>query len=610
MNNNDSTLRTNYSKLRPELPDGQKPVPLGSGIVRSILGEGGTAVVYEIWNERLGVKRAVKVAKPNSSPDSIERFHRETKILAQLNHPNIINVHSVGQWESLPYIEMDMVEGSSLETVIEENGPLPISVVLAIAIEVGKALDYTHSHRYKIHNVEYQGLLHRDLKPANILLPRNDTVRLTDFGIASLSTTASTGISKTGTITGSMQYLAPEQLEDNVVDVRSDIFSFGCVLYEMLTGDKVFAEQNIGKLVKKRIQNIYEPLKSYKLKVPQPLIDLVEDCLSKKAVGRPESMKVILSQLESLYPLTTHQRSEELLQHFLNGGDVDDKKLSRRERSRGGKKKANIILFLGFLAGFILFLLLISGGAYWYMRYYKPDIWNRLTAPDYVTHEYSKGIVIRSEEIEKSRTAKPKIKIKRIATPKRVVAKSKNTPEESLLSKQFARFETDDTLEALLRVYYGSDYGLLATLIDNLEPSQKAQKEVRLLQHRSNLALGLESRVYYENNHIGDGEFYLSKGKYLYSQGRYQRAVWILKVATATPCALKNEEEVKQEAFYYIALSQDGAYKMKQSEQGREKLIAAWQAVIEQYPSGTSNGFISRARREIDLLMKAEDSGN
>ena len=193
------------------LPDGTKQVPMGSGIITGILGEGGMSIIYEIWNEQLGVKRAVKLLRPNSSQENKERFEKEMKVTAQLDHPNIIDIHAVGDWNNLPYIEMEMVSGISLEELIRRQGALPLLVCTSIGIIVCRALDYTHHHQYKINEETFTGLLHGDLKPGNILFSREGVIRLTDFGVATPTEVSKS--SSNGKVMGSMQYLSPEQIE-------------------------------------------------------------------------------------------------------------------------------------------------------------------------------------------------------------------------------------------------------------------------------------------------------------------------------------------------------------------------------------------------------------
>jgi hypothetical protein len=127
------------------LPDGTKPLPLGSGTINSILGIGGMSNVYEIWNAHLEVKRAVKLLHPNYTTDSKQRFETEIKITAKLDHPNIVEIHAVGEWNGLPFIEMEKIDGVTLEKLITDRGGLPMEVCTSIGLLVGRALRYAQT---------------------------------------------------------------------------------------------------------------------------------------------------------------------------------------------------------------------------------------------------------------------------------------------------------------------------------------------------------------------------------------------------------------------------------------------------------------------------------
>jgi serine/threonine protein kinase len=600
-------LRAEYTTSAPVLPDGKKQIHLGSGIVKSILGEGGTSIVYEVWNERLGVKRAVKVMKPSANTDSVERFHREVRILAQLNHPNIINVHSVGQWETLPYIEMDMVDGVPLDELIKETGALPTTVALAIAIDVARALDYTHSHHYKIHNVEYQGLLHRDIKPANIMLPNHDNVRLTDFGIASLNTSTSTGVAKTGTITGSMQYLAPELLEDSVVDARSDIYSFGCVLYEMFSGEKVFPEKIISRLVKKRVINDYTSIKKLKLRLPVEIEKLIESCLSKKPDMRPTSMKTVLTTLEQTFFKVSSSRPEELITQYMNRDS--GARATKTFQANFKKKKSGVTVFLITTFSFLAFILAAGGGAYWYAKYQNPELWENFTDTLSATPQYSRGVVIRNSSIEDELDSSSKTRpvVKTVASDNSDSGEKSTIEKTSFLENQFEVFGSNDTMGLLRELLKTQDYSLLISSIKHLPKQTQAQKEVRLLKHRASIAMGLESRAYYENSHISDAEFYLSKGKYLYHHKKYQRAVWVLKVAGTTPSLLLNKEKVSLDMYYYIAKSETAHLKTNRTDTQEAKAINGWLTLISQLPEGSTHQYVTKAKRELKKIQEGDN---
>ncbi len=295
---------------------------LGSGYVTGRLGEGGMATVYEIWNPQLSVSRAVKLLRRDHTPESRERFSTEVKLTAQLDHPNIIRIHSVGEWQGRPYIEMEKVHGWSLDVLLTERGPLPKKVAVAVALLIARALTYTHSLKYRFDGAEVNGLLHRDLKPANILLSRKGWVRLTDFGIATpVDVSMHT---PDGSIVGSLHYIAPEQLRGDSVDARADMFSFGCVLYEMFAGNRAFPDSRLARLIPQRLANTYSPLREGRGGIPRSLTGLVRRCMAADPGKRPSEFRSIRKTLESIYEKWTDSAPEETIEKFLNAKDIPD----------------------------------------------------------------------------------------------------------------------------------------------------------------------------------------------------------------------------------------------------------------------------------------------
>ena len=333
---------------------------IGSGTITSFLGEGGNAVVYKIYNEKLGVSRAVKIFKPNQSKEAAERFNSEMKILARLSHPNIVNVHSVGEYSGQGFIEMDLAEGLSLDTLISSRGSIPFLVALAIIIEIGNALHYIHNRQYEIDGKNIKGLLHRDIKPANILLPLMNRVRLTDFGISTLSTFSAHSLTPQNTLLGSLQYLAPEELDNKALDVKSDIYSFGCVMYEMITGNKAFPQTTIEELITMRVKNKYPPIKAQEKKIPKEIVDLIKKSMSQNPEKRPENALEIVEIVESIYKKHTNALPEKTISAYIGGLDVSqaaalkNAKNKKKPRDFSELKYALVssflIVFFGFAA--------------------------------------------------------------------------------------------------------------------------------------------------------------------------------------------------------------------------------------------------------------------
>jgi serine/threonine protein kinase len=297
------------------LPDAKKSVQMGSGVITSVISSGGMAIIYEIWNAELEVKRAIKLLHPDHTKESEERFQTEMKITAKLHHPNIIEIYAVGKWNDLPYIEMERIDGVTLEKLIGDSGGLPVEVCTAIGIMTGRALNYAHNQDYQLYGKEYHGIIHRDLKPGNIMVTNAGIVKLMDFGIAKPVTVSMHTME--GVIMGTMQYLAPEQLDGKDIDVRADIYSLGTVIYEMLTGSRAFPEQNLAKLVTDKLNNNYVPLAGYSRKIPPPLCNLVEKCLRYEKEKRMQNALEFLRTLGNVHKSIDAKSPEQILSQYM-----------------------------------------------------------------------------------------------------------------------------------------------------------------------------------------------------------------------------------------------------------------------------------------------------
>ena len=218
--------------------------------VLSKLGVGGMGVVYEAEDTRLGRHVALKFIPDHLTQDqrALERFTREARAASQLSHPNICTIHDIDDNQGCPFIVMEKLEGESLKQRIREHSTgrgMETDELLDIAVQVADALAASHA----------KGIVHRDIKPANIFIMPNGQVKILDFGLAKLAKNARVGtatdtsleesLTQVGVIPGTAVYMSPEQARSEDLDVRSDIFSFGVVLYEMATGKKPFTGTNV-----------------------------------------------------------------------------------------------------------------------------------------------------------------------------------------------------------------------------------------------------------------------------------------------------------------------------------------------------------------------------
>ncbi len=254
-----------------------------------VLGRGGMCIVYQAWDTRLERNVAVKRLEPslNEDPRTRARFDREGRALAQLSHPNLVTLIDRGSTDTEEYLVFEYVEGRSLKELTRE-GPLPIADVGSIAGQVAEGLAAAHS----------AGIVHRDVKPQNILIDRQGHAKVTDFGIATGPDW--TRVTRAGSIIGSARYMSPEQIRSKPVDARSDIYSLGVVVYEMLAGHPPFDGTNMPEIARQHLNLSPPPLSELRPDLPPGLERVVMRCLEKLPEDRFVSMDELLGALVGL----------------------------------------------------------------------------------------------------------------------------------------------------------------------------------------------------------------------------------------------------------------------------------------------------------------------
>jgi Tol biopolymer transport system component len=276
-------------------------VRLGGFEVLSPLGAGGMGEVYRARDTRLGREVALKVLPEalSSDRDRLARFEQEARAASALNHPNIVTIHEIGREGETTFVAMELVDGKTLRE-LSVPGPLPVKKVLNIAAQVSEGLAKAHG----------AGIVHRDLKPENVMVSTDGFVKILDFGLAKLMETDTSGVSalptiahpetRPGTVMGTVGYMSPEQASGEPVDFRSDQFSLGSVVYEMLTGRKPFQRKTAAETMSAIIREEPEPASRLRPDLPLPVRWVLERCMAKDRDERYASTRDLSRDLAGL----------------------------------------------------------------------------------------------------------------------------------------------------------------------------------------------------------------------------------------------------------------------------------------------------------------------
>jgi hypothetical protein len=293
---------------------------LGTGKIIGKIGSGGMGDVYKIWNEDLGLFRAVKILQRCDNQQLARRFEREIKISAQFDHPNIVRIHATGTWKGYRYLEMEFIDGASLDSWIQKNGKIPPNVCVAIGILIARALHYAHNHSYTLEGKVCKGIIHRDIKPANIMLAKDGKLKIMDFGIA--RPVGEEIATLTMGVVGSWPYLSPEQIDGCAVDHRADLYAVGAVLYELISGYVAFPDESPKALIASKTRGRYKPLTESMAGLPQGLVKIIDKCLKANPGSRYQSAEELEQDLLDLHKTLSAVPAEKTLESFTRGEAV------------------------------------------------------------------------------------------------------------------------------------------------------------------------------------------------------------------------------------------------------------------------------------------------
>ncbi|HUO35922.1 MAG TPA: tetratricopeptide repeat protein [Candidatus Acidoferrum sp.] len=269
--------------------------------IEAVLGQGGMGRVYRAYDKDLDRVVALKVVRPGmvGEPDALKRFKQELLLASRISHKNILRIHDMGEVNGMKFITMAYVEGSDLQHIIQENPKMPMERILSFSQQFAEALAAAHS----------EGVLHRDLKPQNILVGKNDQIFISDFGLAKSVDDGSSGMTKTGAVLGTPRYMSPEQVEGKPADLRSDLYSYGLILYEMAVGDVPFTGESTLKVMYQRIQEKPKNPKLLNPDLPNWFVRIIMRCLEKDPAARYQNAYEILADLQGARSGSSSSRS-------------------------------------------------------------------------------------------------------------------------------------------------------------------------------------------------------------------------------------------------------------------------------------------------------------
>jgi eukaryotic-like serine/threonine-protein kinase len=398
------------------------------------IGEGGMAEVYKAKCHLLNRFVAVKILKDEYSSDKefVDKFKAEAAAAGSISNSNIVNIYDVGSQENVNYIVMEYVHGRTLKEVIIQSGRLDYNRALDIAIQIGKALECAHKN----------GIIHRDIKPQNILVTDEGLVKVTDFGIAKAANSAT--ITNSNKVMGSAHYFSPEQAKGTFVDARTDIYSLGIVLYEMVTGRVPYDAESPVSVALKHLQEQVLPPKNININLPEGLNNLILKAMQKDAISRYQNIKDMLLDLQRIknsseYKIEIGNAKDEYTKIMSPIIDTSED-LEEETTNKSGKKMLLILIPLALL---VIFAGFFSG---WYFKSRKTNPNNQAVTSKEVKVP---GIIGLSEQDAKAAVEAKNLKFY-------VVSKEKSDKPEGTVISSSPEEGTPAKVNSEVRVYISS----------------------------------------------------------------------------------------------------------------------------------------------------------
>ncbi|MDR2577916.1 MAG: serine/threonine protein kinase [Chitinispirillales bacterium] len=596
---------------------------LGSGLVTDTIGAGGMASIYLVWNERLEMFRAVKML----SQDALYgRFETEVKITAKLRHQNIVEIYSVGEWNGLPYMEMEYINGENLQQILNSRGRFPEAVCCAAAISIANALHYAHSLNFTLSGKPYHGVIHRDLKPANIMFSKDAVIKLTDFGIARPAEASLHTID--GNIVGTLHYLSPEQMEGKNVDHRSDIYSFGTLIYEMATGTRAFPQDSVTELMRQRVANSFKKLTEYDFKINAALSNIIHRCLERDPKDRYPDMLTLLNDLQKTLASFTAMAPEKILTSFYPEADANTvytrtdvetptvKMPSSQISLNISLKKATIILPLILLAILAISHISAKQASQKILTQMQNLSQQPLPADQSAPDNLSGNDQDAADEDDVAAEPEPKTVTEQKTYAPPVTAPNPRTAAAPAPAPSSTRppvptpaparpLSEDDLIRIATDAVNRKDWDLA---IRTLEQSgvYNTKRDLRALllleayveSKRLDRAAALLDIVARTN----DAHYFLTAGKYWFYKRNYAESIRMLEASLTRSSILRSRNAIFDDAMYYIAMARSERFKAAPSDANRLSALDGWKRVQSVHVSRPGSQRFKKAEEEIAAL--------
>ncbi|MDG5816322.1 protein kinase [Chitinispirillales bacterium ANBcel5] len=557
---------------------------LGHCRILELIASGGSSDVYKVFHEQLEVIRAIKILKPGYSAECKNRLEMEAKISANLCHPNILDVYGFSFWREIPYIEMEFVDGISLNELLARNGTLPAHLALSITHYVCEALNYAGNQKISLYGKHYEGVIHRDIKPANILIASNGTVKLADFGIArpnevSIHTTRSKLI-------GTFAYLSPEQFSKDKLDSRCDIYSLGCVLYELIAGKKAYPQRVLNELIGMKIRGVYDEINA-----PKPIIRIVKKMMDvnreKRYKNASELDKDVLTVLKDI----TAETPDTIIKSSTQEHTIDFPIAPPR------KSPMVLLLPLSFL---LLGALLLS--VYLFFSRQPGSATKEVTIAETQTPDKQEAQEENETKQRKPEVAETKTETVPQTAVQRTPSQRQPTPTDAASEEQD---ETNEQYLTYLRqgiAHYNSRNFLRA--IPNLENgyeikgSESADSLIVFLVH-SYIEQGLIAKAekLLEKHSVNDPFWLMLEALSRNARGRYSEAERVLTRINNTTSRFSNT--LSFEVPYHLASVRKNMYQENPSSENLQIAIQSWQSFLRQ--CNESGGACDQTAYQLDM---------